>query len=71
MQKTMGCRRRTPELLPATKIAGGAVVRIREGGEVLDRVEHDEADLVVRLGVRPMTLFLVAAESAAPISQLM
>ena len=42
---------------------GGAVVRIREGGEVLNRVEHDRPIFGCALGgLDRMTLFLLAAE---------
>jgi sugar lactone lactonase YvrE len=42
---------------------GGAVVRIREGGEVLNRVEHDRPIFGCALGGSDrMTLFLLAAE---------
>ena len=42
---------------------GGAVVRIREGGEVLDRVEHDRPIFGCALGGPDRrTLFLLAAE---------
>ena len=42
---------------------GGAVVRIREGGEVLQRIEHDRAILGAMLGGPDRkTLFLLAAE---------
>jgi sugar lactone lactonase YvrE len=41
----------------------GAVVRIREGGEVLQRIEHDRAIFAVMLGGPDRTtLFLLAAE---------
>ncbi len=41
----------------------GAVVRIREGGEILDRIEHDRAIFAAMLGGRDgKTLFLLAAE---------
>ena len=41
----------------------GAVVRVREGGEVLDRVEHDRAIFAAMLGGQDgATLFLLAAE---------
>ncbi len=41
----------------------GAVVRIREGGEVLARIEHDRAIFAVMLGGSDRaTLFLLAAE---------
>ena len=41
----------------------GAVVRIREGGEVLARIEHDRAIFAVTLGGPDgATLFLLAAE---------
>jgi sugar lactone lactonase YvrE len=41
----------------------GAVVRIREGGEVLQRIEHDRAIFGVMLGAPDRkTLFLLAAE---------
>jgi sugar lactone lactonase YvrE len=41
----------------------GAVVRIREGGEVLQRIEHDRAIFGVMLGgADRKTLFLLAAE---------
>ena len=41
----------------------GAVVRIREGGEVLQRIEHDRPILAVTLGGPDgTTLFLLAAE---------
>lgn len=42
---------------------GGAVVRIREGGEVLQRIEHDRAIFAVMLGgTDRKTLFLLAAQ---------
>jgi len=42
---------------------GGAVVRIREGGEVLQRIEHDRAISGAMLGGPDRkTLFLLAAE---------
>ena len=42
---------------------GGAVVRIREGGEVLNRVEHDRPIFGCALGgSERRTLFLLAAE---------
>jgi sugar lactone lactonase YvrE len=42
---------------------GGAVVRIREGGEVLDRIEHDRKVFATMLGgPGRTTLFLLAAE---------
>jgi len=42
---------------------GGAVVRIREGGEVLDRIEHDRPIFGCALGGPDRkTLFLLAAE---------
>ena len=42
---------------------GGAVVRIREGGEVLQRIEHDRAIFGAMLGGPDRkTLFLLAAE---------
>ena len=41
----------------------GAVVRVREGGEVLQRIEHDRAIFAVMLGGPDRTtLFLLAAE---------
>jgi sugar lactone lactonase YvrE len=41
----------------------GAVVRIREGGEVLQRIEHDRAIFATMLGGPDRkTLFLLAAE---------
>ncbi len=41
----------------------GAIVRIREGGEVLERIEHDRAIFAAMLGGPDRTtLFLLAAE---------
>jgi sugar lactone lactonase YvrE len=41
----------------------GAIVRIREGGEVLERIEHDRAIFASMLGGPDRTtLFLLAAE---------
>ena len=41
----------------------GAVVRVREGGEVLQRIEHDRAIFATMLGGPDRTtLFLLAAE---------
>ncbi|HEX4623481.1 MAG TPA: hypothetical protein VH231_03435 [Solirubrobacteraceae bacterium] len=41
----------------------GALVRVRQGGEVLDRVEHDRAIFAATLGGQDgATLFLLAAE---------
>ena len=41
----------------------GAVVRVREGGEITDRVEHDRAVFAAMLGGPDgKTLFLAAAE---------
>ena len=41
----------------------GAVVRVREGGEVLQRIEYDRAILAAMLGGPDQkTLFLLAAE---------
>lgn len=44
-------------------LPGGAVVRIRKGGEVLNRIEHDRPIFGCALGASDRrTLFLLAAE---------
>ncbi len=56
----------TTAIFAHTRRAGtpaGAVVRVREGGEVLQRIEHDRAIFAVMLGGPDRkTLFLLAAE---------
>jgi len=56
----------TAAIFAHTRRAGtpaGAVVRVREGGEVLQRIEHDRAIFAVMLGEPDRkTLFLLAAE---------
>ena len=56
----------TAAIFAHTRRAGtpaGAVVRVREGGEVLQRIEHDRAIFAVMLGGPDRkTLFLLAAE---------